>query len=57
VDLQNAAEWAAIVDGAIVGSSLMRDGLAGNGVDPDRATRFVEAWQQARRNLQRKVDN
>jgi membrane complex biogenesis BtpA family protein len=57
VDRGNAAEWAAIVDGAIVGSSLMCDGLAGNGVDPDRASRFVEAWQQARRNLQRKVDS
>jgi membrane complex biogenesis BtpA family protein len=57
VDLQNAAEWAAIVDGAIVGSSLMRDGLAGNGVDSDRATRLVEAWRRARQSLQRKVDN
>jgi membrane complex biogenesis BtpA family protein len=56
VDEHNAAEWAALVDGAIVGSSLMRDGLAGGGVDPDRAVRVFGAWQQARENLQRKDD-
>jgi len=56
VDEHNAAEWAALVDGAIVGSSLMRDGLAGGGVDPDRAARVFGAWQQARENLQRKDD-
>jgi membrane complex biogenesis BtpA family protein len=56
VDEHNAAEWAALVDGAIVGSSLMRDGLAGAGVDPDRAVRVFGAWQQARENLQRKDD-
>ena len=57
VDEHNAAEWAALVDGAIVGSSLMRDGLAGGGVDPDRAVRVFGAWQQARENLQRKDHN
>lgn len=30
-------------DGAIVGSTLMVDGVGGRGVDPDRARRFVEA--------------
>ena len=34
----------------------MRDGLAGAGVDPDRAVRVFNAWQQAREHLQRKVD-
>ena len=57
VDEHNAAHWAALVDGAIVGSSLMHDGLAGGGVDPDRAVRVFDAWQQARENLQRKVDS
>ena len=56
VDEHNAAEWAALVDGAIVGSSLMRDGLAGGGVDPDRAVRVFGAWRQACENLQRKDD-
>ena len=57
VDEHTAAGWAALADGAIVGSSLMQDGLAGGGVDPERAVRVFNAWQQARENLQRKVDN
>ncbi len=40
----NAAQWSAVVDGAIVGSTLMRGGKAGAGVDPARAEAFLRAW-------------
>jgi membrane complex biogenesis BtpA family protein len=56
VTAENAAEWAALVDGAIVGSSLMVDGVAGNRVDKDRATRFFDAWKQARTQPKQEVD-
>ncbi|RKZ18324.1 phosphorybosylanthranilate isomerase [bacterium] len=56
VDEQSAAAWAGLVDGAIVGSSLMHGGLAGGGVDPDRAVRVFAAWTEARGKLQRKDD-
>lgn len=56
LDADNAAAWAPLVEGAIVGSSLMRGGHAGGGVDPDRAARVFAAWQRARRSLERKVD-
>jgi hypothetical protein len=47
VNAENAAFWASRVDGAIVGSALMRDGKAGAGVDPKRAHEFMEAWSMA----------
>ncbi len=47
VNEANAREWAALVDGAIIGSSLMNQGLAGHGVDIDRARRVFESWMEA----------
>jgi hypothetical protein len=47
VSAENAALWAKRVDGAIVGSELMRDGRAGAGVDEERARRFMSAWSEA----------
>ena len=44
----SAAQMAAASDGAIVGSAMQRDGLGGNPVDLDRATRLVAAWRAAR---------
>jgi membrane complex biogenesis BtpA family protein len=56
VTVENAADWASVVDGAIVGSSLMVDGIAGNRVDEARATRFFEAWKQARTQPEQEVE-
>lgn len=56
LDARNASAWARVVDGAIVGSSLMQEGRAGAGVDPDRASRVFAAWTGAREKLQPKVD-
>ena len=47
VTIETAVAWAPIVDGAIVGSALMRDGVAGQGVDPDRASALLRAWTRA----------
>jgi uncharacterized protein len=47
VNVENAPQWARLVDGAIVGSSLMNQGLAGHGVDRARARQFVETWMGA----------
>ena len=43
---QSAAQWADLVDGAIVGSAIMHEGKAGAGVDPIRAQRLLRAWTQ-----------
>ena len=43
VNPESAAELLSIADGAIVGTSLKRDGRLGNPVDPERVTRLVEA--------------
>jgi membrane complex biogenesis BtpA family protein len=48
VTVDNARDWAGLVDGAIVGSSLMEGGIAGNRVDESRAARLFEAWARAR---------
>ena len=56
VDVDSAPAWAGLVDGAIIGSSLMHGGRAGGGVDPSRAARVAESWQRARQHLERKVD-
>jgi membrane complex biogenesis BtpA family protein len=56
VSVENAADWAPLVDGAIVGSSLMVDGMAGNRVDEARATKFFEAWNRARNQPKQEVD-
>jgi len=44
VEAATAMHWASMVDGAIVGSELMRGGKAGNPVDPDRARALIQAW-------------
>ena len=43
LDASNLADLLSRADGAIVGSSLSRDGMAGRGIDPDRAERFLSA--------------
>lgn len=43
-----AADWARLVDGAIVGSAVMNGGRAGAGVDAARAREFFQAWTTAR---------
>lgn len=40
---QNVRDLLRVADGAIVGSALQRDGVAGRGVDPERVRRLVEA--------------
>ncbi len=47
VTAKTAAQWAALVDGAIVGSELMHGGHAGAGVDPRRARALMDAWMEA----------
>ena len=47
VTLASAPDWRRRVDGAIVGSALMRDGVAGRGVDEERAAAVLRAWQEA----------
>lgn len=39
----NAASVLTLADGAIIGSSVMVGGVAGAGVDPERAQRLVDA--------------
>ncbi len=41
-------EILAIADGVLVGTSLKRDGVTWNGVDPERADRFMAAVQRVR---------
>jgi hypothetical protein len=41
-------EMLAIADGVLVGTSLKRDGVTWNDVDPERADRFMTAVQRAR---------
>ena len=41
VDATNAAALLQLADGAIVGSALAHDGIAGNGIDPQRVERFA----------------
>ena len=43
VEVGNVAETLSVADGVIVGSSLKREGVIGNPVDPGRAAEFVEA--------------
>lgn len=40
---ENASELLPLCHGAIVGSTLMQEGKAGSGVDPERLARFMEA--------------
>lgn len=40
---ESAADLLAVADGAIVGSACSRDGVAGSGIDPERARRFIQA--------------
>lgn len=47
VRVESAARWAKLVDGAIVGSDLMKDGRAGAGVDSERARRLLDTWMGA----------
>ena len=46
VTLESLADTLAIADGVIVGSSLKRDGLLANPIDPARAVAFVAAAKQ-----------
>jgi len=48
VRAETVAEILRIADGAIVGTSLKRDGYIWNEVDPDRARRLVDAARAAR---------
>lgn len=45
VTVETASEVLAVAHGAIVGSVLCRDGVAGRGVDPERAAALVAALQ------------
>ncbi|HEX7117270.1 MAG TPA: BtpA/SgcQ family protein [Longimicrobiales bacterium] len=44
---ENAATLLPLADGAIVGSTLMRGGVAGQGVEPDRVRAFMEAVRRS----------
>ena len=46
IDESNAAELLAMADGAIVGTSLKRDGLITNPLDPERVKRMAEAFRR-----------
>lgn len=49
VNIENVREFLAVADGAIVGTSLKRDGITWNPVDIERVRRFmesVEAWRE-----------
>lgn len=48
VNLQNVAEFLEIADGAIVGTSLKKDGITWNPVDKDRVKKFMERVQVLR---------
>lgn len=48
LDLDNCVELLGLADGAIVGSAVQRGGVAGAGVDPDRAKRLIDAAGTAR---------
>lgn len=43
-----AAAALRVAHGAIIGSAMAREGVAGNPVDPDRAAAMVAAWRAAR---------
>ena len=46
IDESNAAEVLPMADGAIVGTSLKRDGLITNPLDPERVKRMAEAFRR-----------
>jgi hypothetical protein len=48
VNLENVAEFLEIADGAIVGTSLKKDGVTWNPVDVDRVKRFMERVEALR---------
>lgn len=48
VTAESAADWARVVDGAIIGSGLMNQGRAGHGVDRQRAQRIFDQWMNTR---------
>lgn len=50
VTAETAAALLELADGAIVGSALQQDGIAGRGVDPARAAALVAAAQPFRRS-------
>jgi uncharacterized protein len=45
---ENVRELLSMADGAIVGSSLHRDGMAGTGIDPSRVSKLVAALREGR---------
>ncbi len=48
VNLQNVDELLKVADGAIVGTSLKKDGITWNPVDPERVKRFMERVESLR---------
>lgn len=48
VNLENVEELLSIADGAIVGTSLKKDGVTWNSVDPKRVRRFMEKVETLR---------
>jgi len=55
VSSDNAGQWARLVDGAIIGSSLMHQGRAGHGVDSQRARQIFETWMESRTSSSKTV--
>jgi membrane complex biogenesis BtpA family protein len=51
----NAGELLPFSDGAIVGSSLANDGIAGGGIDPAKARAMAEVFAHVRRALPRTI--
>lgn len=51
VNLENVARLLEVADGAIVGTSLKKDGITWNPVDRDRVRRFMERVEELRRGL------
>jgi len=51
VRAERMAEIFAVADGAIVGTSLKRDGVTWNEVDPERAGRLMDAARAARSSV------
>lgn len=49
VTVENAGDIAPLVDGVIVGTSVKKDGVTTNPVDPVAAKAFVKAWRAAGR--------
>ena len=51
--LDNVGVIGPLVDGAIIGTSIKKDGVTANPVDPQEARAFVRAWRSATRGMSR----